>query len=141
MSDRFLIDTNVLSELARPSPDPRVVDWFRAVTDPATSAVVVYELARGVERLARSKRRSFLEAWLAELLAAVEVLPLGESSALTAARAEAQAHRTGRPVEVRDLLIAATAQTHGRVLATRNLHHLRGLGVVVYDPFSDQRTL
>jgi toxin FitB len=137
----FLLDTNVLSELAKPVPQPRVIDWYTTLTRPATSAVVCYELARGIERLKASKRRGFLEAWLAELLEVVEVIALEKNTALAAARMEASALRSGRTVEVRDLLIAATAQVHGFQLATRNVDDLRGLGVVIYDPFTDTRTV
>jgi predicted nucleic acid-binding protein len=140
-AERFVIDSNVLSELARPASDPRVVDWFRQLERPATSAIVVYELSRGIERLARGKRRTFLESWFAELMAVMETLPVDQATALAAARIEVAAHRSGKSVEVRDLLIVATAQAHGCTVATRNLDHQRGLGVVLYDPFNDLRTM
>ena len=138
---RYLIDTNVLSELARPAPEPHLVDWLSTLVRPATSALVCYELARGIERLAADKRKRFLESWLAELLRALETIPLDERSALAAARIERAAHQAGRSVEVRDLLIVATTQVEGCQLATRNVDDMRGLGVMVYDPFSDTRTM
>lgn len=140
-NERYLIDTNVVSELAKPAPASQVVDWLRGLSAPATSAVVCYELARGIERMTRGKRRTFLEAWFAELLRAVETLPVDEPTALAAARIESAATRKGRSLEVRDLLIAATAQVHGCAVATRNVSHFTGLGVIVYDPFTDHRTL
>lgn len=141
IDQRFIIDTNVLSELAKPTPDDQVIDWFRHLQVPTTSAVVCYELARGVERLSRGKRRTFLESWLAELLLATEVLPVDEATALAAARIESAAQRSGRTIEVRDLLVVATAQAHDCAVATRNVDHMRGLGVVIYDPFTDLRTM
>ena len=138
---RFLVDTNVLSELARPVPERRVVDWFATLVGPATSAVVCYELARGIELLGVGKRKRFLESWFAELLGVLEVVPVEQTTALAAARIEASAGRVGRSVEIRDLLIVATAQVVGCQLATRNLDDMRGFGVIAYDPFTDTRTL
>jgi predicted nucleic acid-binding protein len=135
------MDTNILSELARPSPNVQVVDWVRGLESPATSAMVCYELSRGIERLARGKRRTFLESWLAEILLATEVLPIDEATALAAARMEAAARHVGRAIEIRDLLVVATAQAHGCAVATRNVDHMRGYGVVIYDPFTDLRTM
>lgn len=141
MNERFLVDTNTLSELARAEPDAQVMSWFQTLERPATSAIVHYELARGIERMTRGRRRTFLESWFAELALALEILPVDAPVALAAARVEAAALRSGRPIEVRDLLIVATAQVNDCLLATRNVEHLRGHGVVVYDPFSDVRTL
>ncbi len=141
IEQRFVIDTNVLSELARPAPDARVVEWFRGLVAPSTSSISIYELSRGIERMPRGKRRTFLEGWLAELLRVLVVLPVDANVALAAARIESAAQRTGRSIEVRDLLVVATAQAHGLPLSTRNVDHTRGLGIVVYDPFRDLRTL
>lgn len=137
----FVFDTNVLSELSRPAPDARVVSWVQTVERPYTSAIVWFELSRGIQRLAAGKRRRYLEGWLAELMAHVETVPVDALTSLTAARMEALARRSGRTVDVRDLLIAATAERIGAAVASRNTDDLKGLGVVVYDPFTDRRTL
>ncbi len=141
MSERFLLDSNVISELAKPTPALHVIDWVRGLRAPTTSAIVCYEVARGIERQAPGKRRAYLERWFAELLSVIETLPVDESSALAAARIERAANRNGRTTDVRDLLIAATAQVHGCAVATRNAAHFTGMGLVVYDPFSDMRSL
>ncbi len=141
MSNRYLIDTNVLSELARASPDGRVVSWFQTLEEPTTSAICVYELSSGIERLAAGKRRAFLEAWLAELLTRLVTLPFDQSSAMSAARAENASRRRGRPVETRDLFVASCALRNSLIIATRNVNHFSGLGAIVYDPFTDTRTL
>jgi toxin FitB len=138
---RFLIDTNVLSELAKVAPNEQVINWFRSLVDPTTSAVCCYEIARGIELLSRSKRRTFLESWFSELLNVLTVLPMDESSALAAARIESSARRSGKTLEIRDLFILATAQAHGCAVATRNVDDFRGLGHPVFDPFSDVHTL
>lgn len=140
MTERFLLDTNVLSELARPEPDPAVLDWLRRLPSPATSSVCVFELSRGIELLSRGRRRAFLEAWLAELLATLEVIDFDEASALHAARIEVAARREGRAVETRDLFVVATALRHDRTIASRNVAHLSGLGCTLVDPFTGSRT-
>lgn len=135
---RYLLDTNVLSETARPAPQPSVVTWLRSLPALLVPAVGVYELAAGIERLAAGRRRAFLEAWLAELLGSdPEVLPFDRDAALGAATLEADARRRGRPVEQRDLLILAIAKSRGLGVATRNVEHFRGFSIPIYDPFED----
>jgi predicted nucleic acid-binding protein len=137
---RFLLDTNVVSELARTSPAPAVVGWLSTQRSVCVSSVTVFELSAEIERLRAGNRRSFLEAWLAELLAeAVEVLPFDQDAALSASRLEARARSNGRAIEVRDLIIVATADAAGLTLATHNVEHFSGLGVLVVDPFAGIR--
>ncbi len=134
----FLLDTNVVSETARRAPDSRVLAWIRTLPALQIPAVVLYELASGVARVPAGKRRRFLEAWLAELLASdCAVLSLDRDAALASAAVEVAARQQRRTVEHRDLLILGTAKARGMGVATRNAGHFRGLGVPVYDPFED----
>jgi predicted nucleic acid-binding protein len=134
----FLLDTNVLSETARRTPDSRVVAWIRTLPSLQFPSVVLYELASGVARLPAGKRRRFLDGWLAELLASdCTILSLDRDAALASAAVEATARLQRRKVEHRDLLILGTAKARGVGVATRNAGHFRGLGVPVYDPFAD----
>lgn len=134
---RYLLDTNVISETARPEPDARVTDWLGQLSSLMLPSVVVYEIASGIHRLAPGRKREFLEEWFSELLASdCDILSFDRDSALTCAVLEAEARHRGRPVEQRDLLILATAKARGLGVATRNVTHFRGLGVPVYDPFS-----
>ena len=134
---RFLLDTNVISESARPAPDPKVIAFLEAAGDACLSAVSLFEICRGIERLAAGRRRSFLEAWFEELqTGAFEILSLAKETALIAARLEVKLGRTGNSIEVRDLFIAASASEHGLTLVTRNEAHFEGLGLKVVNPFS-----
>jgi predicted nucleic acid-binding protein len=135
---RYLLDTNVISETARPKPDSNVVRWLGQLSAIKLPAVGVYEVAAGIQRLAPGKRREFLEEWFAALLASpCDVLPFDCDAALTCALLEAEARQRRRTIEQRDLLILAIAKSQDLGVATRNVAHFRGFGVPVYDPFSD----
>jgi predicted nucleic acid-binding protein len=138
----YLLDTNVISETARPTPDVSVIRWLDQVSTLRLPAVGVYELASGIQRLPAGKKREFLEEWLAELLASdCDVLPFDRAAALSCAALESEARRRGRPIELRDLLILAIAKSQDLGVATRNVDHFRGFGVPVYDPFNDVQIL
>jgi predicted nucleic acid-binding protein len=138
----FLLDTNVVSETARPSPDAKVLHWLSQLSTLLLPAIGVYELASGIQKLPTGKRRKFLENWFAELLASdCDVLRFDREAALSCALLESDARRRGRAIEIRDLLILATAKSQNLTVATRNVDHFRGFGVPVYDPFSDSQIL
>jgi|SoiMethySBSTD1v2_1073268.scaffolds.fasta_scaffold01426_11 toxin FitB len=134
---RFLLDTNVVSETAKVSPAPEVMTWFSTQGSVCISAVTLFELSAGIQRLRMGRRRSFLEAWMAELLTnGVEVVPFDQAAALSASRMEALGRASGRGVELRDLFILATADAAGLTVATRDVDHFAGFGVPVFDPFA-----
>jgi predicted nucleic acid-binding protein len=134
----YLLDTNVVSETARPKPDAGVIRWLGQLSTLQLPAVGVYELASGIQRLPAGKKREFLEGWFAELLASdCDVLPFDRAAALVCAALESEARRRGRAIELRDLLILAIAKSQDLGVATRNVDHFRGFGVPVYDPFND----
>jgi predicted nucleic acid-binding protein len=137
MSLLHLLDTNVISETAKPKPAERVLAWLAELDELCISAITVYELARGIRRLHPGRRRSFLDAWFAELLQGpVRTLAFDQSAALAACELELDARRRGRVIETRDLFILASAKANGLRVATGNSDHFAGYGVVVHDPFS-----
>jgi predicted nucleic acid-binding protein len=134
----YLLDTNVVSETAKPQPNGKVVTWLRTQGPLLLPAIGVYELVRGIERTS-GRKRLFLDGWLAALLGGnARVVPFDEAAAVTAAGMERESRRQGRPLPERDLFILATARAHGLRLATRNTPDFRGHSVPLYDPFSDQ---
>jgi predicted nucleic acid-binding protein len=138
----YLLDTNVISETTRPTPDAGVVRWLNQLATLRLPAVGVFEIASGIQRLPPGKKREFLEEWLAELLASdCDVLPFDRAAALTCAALESEARRRGRTIDLRDLLILAIAKSQDLSVATRNVDHFRGFGVPVYDPFNDVQIL
>ncbi len=134
----FLLDTNVVSETAKPRPAERVLAWIATLERLSISAITAYELSVGVERLPAGRRRRFLSSWLAALLGGrAEVLPFDQDAALQAAAIQAAARRQARSIEERDLFILSVAGARKLTVATRNVADFRGHGVAVYDPFED----
>lgn len=126
-----LVDTNVLSELARQRPDPNVLAWAEKTERYALSVITLEELRFGV--LATNSKR--LRRWLDDLVADATVWPVSAAIAERAATMRASRRATGRPVTQADMLIAATAAIHGSVLATRNERDFEGLAVEMVNPF------
>jgi predicted nucleic acid-binding protein len=133
----FLLDTNVVSEIRRKQPHPRVVSWFASV--PASelflSVLVVGEIRQGVERLARRDpaQAEVFRHWLKQLMAVYEdrVVPV------TTEVAEAWGRlNVPDPLPVVDGLLAATALVRGWTLVTRNTADLATTGVHLLNPFT-----
>jgi len=121
----FLLDTNVLSEPMKERPNARLLAWLSEVNEDEVlvSVVTITELRYGVERLATGKRRERLEGWLRKDLIprfAGRILPIDLRIADTCGGLMARSESMGRPIEVRDAFIAATAEVHGLTLVTRN---------------------
>lgn len=121
----FLLDTNVLSEPMKERPNPGVLAWLSQVDEDQAfvSVVTITELRYGVERLAGGKRRERLDVWLRkDLLLRFDgrVLPIDLRIADACGGLMARSETVGRPIEVRDAFIAATAEVHGLTLVTRN---------------------
>lgn len=131
-----LFDTNVVSELVRPRPDPGVVAFVRAQSDPLISVVTVHELTYGAER-APPARRAKLLASIAALRSqfAGRIVAVNEDIAAEAGRLRAAAEAQGRPSEAIDALIAACAAAHGATVATRNASDFEPMGVPVVNPW------
>jgi predicted nucleic acid-binding protein len=131
----FLVDTNVLSELPRPRPEPAVLRWLDAQREIAVSAITLEELTFGVERT-RGSARDRLRDWLQALVdSSPRVVPVSALVASTAGRLRAQREAKGRRVAQADMLVAASALTEGLVLATRNTRDFEGCGVALVNPF------
>jgi toxin FitB len=134
---RHLVDANVLSEATRPEPDARVVEWLRAnerslVVDP----VVLGEVRFGILLLDRGSRRSELERWFERGVGRTECLPWDARVGLRWAQLLADLRRRGRPMSVKDSLIAATALAHDLALATLNRRDFEPAGVTLVDPLA-----
>jgi predicted nucleic acid-binding protein len=136
----FLLDTNVLSEFARPLPaDQRVGRWLRAAPEQElfASVLTLAEIRFGIELLSPGKRRRQLEEWLDDLRLSFELrlLPVTAAIGDRWAVLSAQAQRRGAPLSIVDGLIAATAIEHGHTLVTRNVRDFAGFGIELLNPW------
>ena len=134
----FLLDTVVLSELRKTKPSRKVVQWIKAQKPESLfiSVVSVGEIERGIERTRKSNVvfAAELEQWLETLLSlyADRVLQVSANSARLWGKLSARLGHDGA-----DLLIAATALSHGSTVVTRNVKHFAPTGVHVFNPFGD----
>jgi toxin FitB len=135
----FLLDTNVVSELRRKRPEPRVLRWFERVDNSQLylSVLTIGEIHRGIERLTDPMQRSQLTVWLRGTLfpwLGSHLLPVN------LAVAERWGHlcgTAGRPLPAIDSLLAATAMEHGMTLVTRNLADFELPGLRVINPWQE----
>ena len=133
-----LLDTNVVSELTRDAPDPRVVAFLSGRDELWLPAIVVHELELGLALLPPGRRRDAIDAALSAFVALYEdrILPLGRAEAAHAAALRARARRSGRILDLGDALIAGTAVAHDLAVATRNIRDFQDLGLDPVDPWA-----
>jgi tRNA(fMet)-specific endonuclease VapC len=129
---RYLLDTNVLSEPLKPAPDAQLMDRLQLHHDRiATAAVVWHELVYGCARLPRSKRRSLIESYLRQVVAAtLQILPYDQQAASWHAAERARLSQQGLAPPFAAGQIAAIAVTQDLTLVTRNIRdyqHFDGL--------------
>jgi len=136
---KYLVDANVLSEATRRTPDPKVVDWLEAhEAELAIDAIVLGELAVGVEALPKGRKRTGLEKWFEALADTIECLPWDAAAGREWARLVAKLRHRGRIMPLFDSMIAATARVHGLIIITRNARDFEPSGVEVLNPFPDR---
>lgn len=128
----FLMDTNAVSEWVKPQPNPGLMAWMEATDEDRVylSVITLVELRYGIERLSASKKRNRLEDWLEnELPLRFEERILGIDSGIAHACGKMIARREslGRPLEVMDALLAATAEVHRLTVVTRNDSDFEGV--------------
>ena len=134
----YLVDTNVISESIRRTPNPAVVDWLREhERDMYVSAITVGEIRRGIERLPNGKRKSQLQKWLTEVCDSMQgrILNFNVSVAHVWGQLKAKWDSDGVVVPSIDSQLAATAHRHGLALVTRNERDFRDCGIRVENPF------
>ena len=136
----FLLDTNGISELVRPRPEPRVTAWIDAIDESLLylSVLTLGEIRRGIAALREGSRRVALEAWLDSDLVlrfSGRILPIDEPVADRWGRLTAQATTAKIALPVIDGLLAATAAHHNLTLVTCNTRDVQITGVPLFNPW------
>jgi tRNA(fMet)-specific endonuclease VapC len=120
---RFVLDTNIISELTKRGADRGLLARFKRYRNQAcTASPVLHELHFGVEALPEGARKRFLASFLEGLLASgLEILPYDQRAAQWHAVERARLHRAGKPRPFVDGQIAAIVAVNDAVLVTRNM--------------------
>jgi toxin FitB len=131
---RYLLDTNVISNIVKPSPSDPLTAWMAEQNDEDLfiSSLTVAEIRRGVLEKPAGRRRDRLEAWFSgpegpQALFAGRVLPFDEGAALIWARLMADGKAKGKPRSALDTIIAAVAEANGCVVVTDNERDFAGV--------------
>jgi predicted nucleic acid-binding protein len=136
----ILLDTNVVSEPLRPTPDARVIEWIDAqpLETLYLSAITVAELRAGVALLPTGKRRSNLHGYLEKQVLpmfAGRVLPFDMACTNAYSELLAKVRAAGRGIETADAFIAAVAIANGFTVATRDTSPFQAAGLTVINPW------
>lgn len=133
----IVLDTNVVSELMKPQPDPHVRDWLTKPGDQllCTTAITIAEIEFGLRRLPAGRRSDDLQSRFETFAAALTVLPLDDLSAREAGRFRAMREAAGLPSQPSAMMIAGIAAVAGAALATRNTRDFEGLPIQLIDPW------
>jgi toxin FitB len=136
----YLLDTNIISELTKTRPEPKVISWIQATSEELLylSVLAIGEVRKGIDSLPASNRRSLLESWLANDLVlrfSGRILEVNLDVAERWGTISAQAKIAGTPLAVIDGLMAATTLHHNLTLVTRNIKDLRVSGIKTLNPW------
>lgn len=139
----IIVDTNVVSELLRPTPEPRVEDWLAGQDglDIYLTAISEAELRYGVAIMSNGKRREALATAIDRILRedlAGRILAFDSDAAEAYATIAASRRTAGRPIAQSDCQIAAIAHARGATVATRNTGDFEGCGINLVNPWNEE---
>ena len=134
---RYLLDTNIISNITKPAPSPPLVAWMAEQADESLfiSALTVAEIRRGLLEMPPGRRRTRLEAWFEgpdgpSALFAGRVLPFDERAGIVWAQLMADGKARGRSRNALDTIIAATARANDCIVVTDNEKDFIDLGFI-----------
>jgi hypothetical protein len=136
----IILDTNVVSELMEVKPAPQVSTWLDQAGQNALwlTSILIFEIKGGLDKLEAGRRKRRLLAAFDALLEVDfrdRVLPFDRAAAVEASMIGAERERRGRPIDIKDTLIAGIAISRGAAIATRNVRHFEDLSVEVINPW------
>jgi len=134
---RYLLDTDILSNVTKPAASQALLDWMdkQLDADLFISALTVAEIRRGVLEIPAGRKREQLDAWFAgpegpQALFAGRVLSFDEKAGLIWARLMAEGKARGRPRSGLDMIVAAIAEATGCVVVTDNERDFESIDIV-----------
>ena len=134
---RYLLDTNIISNVVKPRPSEALIAWMedRDDEDLFIASLTVAEISRGLLEKPAGKKRAQLESWFSgpegpQALFTGRVLAFDEKAALIWARLMAEGTATGRPRSALDMIIAAVAEANDCVVVSDNEKDFAGLEIV-----------
>jgi predicted nucleic acid-binding protein len=137
----IILDTNIISELMKAKPEPKVLAWADKQPEQpvVTTAITSAEIYAGINALPDGKRKTELNDTFGTILLEVidEVLPFDQAAAEAYGVLTALLRRNGTPVGQSDAMIAAIVLAHGGTLVTRNIKDFLPCGIEVINPFGD----
>jgi predicted nucleic acid-binding protein len=138
----FLLDTNCISEVVRPTPDPRVLEWLESVNESLLylSVVTLGEIRKGLAGLPQGQRRTRLEIWLdvdLQTRFAGRIMPIDAAVAERWGLMVAAAKQRGKTLPVIDSLLTATALHYNLTMVSRNTSDFVHTQVPVLNPWNE----
>lgn len=137
---KHLLDTCLISELIKKTPNPAVIRWVDEQDEQKLflSVLNLGELQKGISKLPDGPKKNELQAWVTlDLLERFtgRILEIDCDTALAWGRLQGEAEQSGEKLPVMDSLIAAVAKTHGLIVATRNVKDMERCGAMVCNPW------
>ena len=137
---KYLLDTCVISELVAKEVNPKVVEFVDSLDsdDVYLSVITMGEIAKGIEKLPKSKRKQELHIWLTEDLLVrfdEKIVPLDTNVLLEWGFLAARLESKGKILPAMDSLIAATVLTHKFALVTRNVEDFNSANIEIINPW------
>jgi len=137
---KYILDTCAISELVAKQPNPKVVEYIDSLDpdDVLLSVITIGEIAKGIEKLPKSKRKQELETWLKEdLLVRFDgkIIPLDTGVLLEWGFLTARLESSGKTLPAMDSLIAATVLARSMILVTRNVDDFENTGIEIVNPW------
>ena len=134
---RYLLDTNIISNVVKPNPSASLLDWMATQQDEDLfiASLTVAEIRRGVLDKPAGQKRELLEIWFSgpegpQALFAGRILSFDDRAALIWARLMAEGKSSGRPRNGLDMIVAAVALANGCIVVTDNAKDFLGLEII-----------
>jgi len=136
---KFLLDTNIISEIRKPEPSSKVLDWLYGIPNEHLfiSVITLGEINKGISQLTDGRKKNDLIKWFDKVQESYryQTFPIDETTALKWGELTANAAKEGLILPAVDGLIAATAYVNGAILVTRNTKDFKSTPIQLLNPW------